>query len=280
MPTSSRASFTVSDGQNTRRFAGKSVVITGGTGGVGRAVVTAFLDEGADVVVLGSSESRLEALGREKNSTRLATARLDLRDGAEVIRKAARSVGHKLGRVDVLVNCAGVAVQARLLDITESQWDQTFAVNLKGAFFLSQEFARQMISRGGGVIVNVSSADAFRGNEGLYADYCASKAGLSHLTEAMAFELAQNGIRCNAVAPGPVSTPMMEFAEGEDVHRFYVRNVAQRRFSTPEEQAKVILFLASDDASNITGEIVKVDGGWMLGMWPDPKFEPDEERRQ
>jgi len=258
------------------RFSGKNVVVTGGTGGVGKGIVAAFLDEGAEVVVLGSAESRLEALRREMDSPHLATARLDLRDGAEAIRRAAKDVGGRLGQVHVVVNCAGVAVQTPVLDITEEQWDQTFAVNLKGAFFLSQEFARQMSSAGGGVIVNISSADGFRGSEALYADYCASKAGLSHLTTAMAFELAHLGIRCNAVAPGPVATPMMDFAGDESVYDYYVQSMAQRRFSSPEEQAKAVLFLASEDASNITGETMRVDGGWMIGMWPDPKFVPKE----
>jgi NAD(P)-dependent dehydrogenase (short-subunit alcohol dehydrogenase family) len=258
------------------RFIGKNVVVTGGTGGVGKAMVTAFLAEGAKVVVLGSAESRLQALLREIGAPRLSTAQLDLREGAETIRRVARAVGAQLGEVHVLVNCAGVAVQTPVLDITEEQWDQTFAVNLKGAFFLSQEFARQMSGGGGGVIVNISSADGFRGNEALYADYCASKAGLSHLTTAMAFELAPLGIRCNAVAPGPVATPMMDFADDESVYEYYVQSIAQRRFSSPEEQAKAVLFLASEDASNITGETLRVDGGWMIGMWPDPKSQPKQ----
>jgi NAD(P)-dependent dehydrogenase (short-subunit alcohol dehydrogenase family) len=259
------------------RFAGRNVVITGGTGGVGRAIVQAFLDEEATVMLLGSAQERLDALSAELKSPSLATRRLDLREGADAIGAVAQEIGDQLGEIHVLVNCAGIATQAPLLEITERQWDETLAVNLKGAFFLSQQVARRMISDGTeGAIVNVSSADAFRGSEGLYADYCASKAGLSHLTEAMAFELAQYGIRCNAVAPGPVATPMMAFADDETVYRYYVRNIAQRRFSTPEEQARVILFLASDHASNITGETVKVDGGWMLGMWPDPSFEPQQ----
>jgi 3-oxoacyl-[acyl-carrier protein] reductase len=258
------------------RFADKNVVVTGGTGGVGKAIVRAFLAEDATVMALGSAQQRLDSLSREVESSRLATERLDLREGAEAINRVVQAVVAELGGIHVLVNCAGVAAQALVLEITEAQWDETLAVNLKGAFFLSQEVARQMVRDGiKGAIVNVSSADAFRGSEGLYADYCASKAGLCHLTEAMAFELAQHGIRCNAVAPGPVATPMMDFAEDESVYRYYVRNIAQRRFSTPDEQARVILFLASDDASNITGETIKVDGGWMLGMWPDPRFEPE-----
>lgn len=257
------------------RFVGKNVVVTGGTGGVGKAIVRAFLEEGATVLVLGSAASRLEALRNEIDCAGLLTAELDLRAGAEAIRGVAGDLGTRLGGIHVLVNCAGVATQTPVLEITEAQWDETFAVNLRGAFFLTQEVARQMVRDAiRGAIVNVSSVDAFRGNEGLYADYCASKAALCHLTEALAFELAQHGIRCNAVAPGPVATPMMDFAGDEAVYRYYVRNVAQRRFSSPEEQAKVILFLASDEASNITGETVKVDGGWMLGMWPDPRFEP------
>jgi 3-oxoacyl-[acyl-carrier protein] reductase len=256
------------------RFSERAVIVTGGTGGIGKAIVHAFLDEGARVMVLGSSEPRLQALREELDAKSLNVLKLDLRDGADRIQQVALTAVDELGSVDVLVNCAGVAFQTPLLEITEDQWDVTLSVNLKGAFFLSQACARTMVGSGGGVIVNVCSADSFRGSEALYADYCASKAALAHLTSVMALELGALGVRCNAVAPGPVATPMMDFAGDEATFRYYTQLVAQRRFSTPEEQAKAVLFLASDDASNITGETLRVDGGWMLGMWPDPALEP------
>ena len=186
------------------------MIVTGGTGGIGRAIVRAFLDEGASVLVFGSDEGRLEALRVEMNSADLDTAKLDLREGAGAMREAVLAAIGRMGRLHVLVNCAGVAFQTPVLDIDESQWDETLTVNLKSAFFLSQEAARHMATVGGGAIVNVSSADCFI-VEALYADYSASKAGLSHLTTAMAFELAHLGVRCNAIAPGPTTTPMMGF---------------------------------------------------------------------
>jgi 3-oxoacyl-[acyl-carrier protein] reductase len=258
------------------RFDRQGVLLTGGTGGIGKAIARGFLAEGAQVLALGSNAPRLEVLKQELESTHLATLVLDLRSGADEVRQAVDAAVETLGRIDVLVNCAGVAFQTPILDISEEQWDTTLTVNLKSAFFLSQECARRMVSAGGGAIVNVASIDAFRGCDALYADYCASKAGLAHLTTAMALELGALGVRCNAVAPGPVATPMMDYAEQDpETYRVYTRLVAQRRFSTPEEQARVVLFLASDDASNITGETVRVDGGWMLGMWPNPAAEPE-----
>lgn len=257
------------------RFDGMSALVTGGTGGIGSAIVRAFLDDGANVVVFGSSRTRLDALRETCDSERLRTLELDLRGGATEVVDATRAAIAEFGRLDILVNCAGVAFQTPILEISEEQWDTTLAVNLKSAFFLSQAAARHMVDNGGGSIINVCSVDSYRGGEALYADYSASKAALAHLTQVLTLELGPRGIRCNAIAPGPVATPMMDFADDPTTYNTYVRHLAQRRFSSPEEQARVVLFLASDDASNIAGEVVRVDGGWALGMWPDPSLEPE-----
>ncbi|HMK91398.1 MAG TPA: SDR family oxidoreductase, partial [Thermoleophilia bacterium] len=220
---------------------------------------------------LGRRADALEALasGGEK---RIHTAALDLRDVAAV-RATAEAWIARLGRIDVLVNCAGVAFLTPVLEITKEEWDETLATNLTGAFFLSQEIARHMVAHGGGAIVNVSSVDAFIA-ESPWAGYNASKAGLNQLTRSMAFELGHLGLRCNAVAPGFTMTPMMAYASDQATWRQYMRVIPARRFCTPEEQARVVLFLASDDASYVNGETIRVDGGELHGFWSDPSLEP------
>ena len=255
------------------RFEGKNVIVTGGTGGIGRAIVKAFLDEGATVLVYGSDDGRLATLEEDFKAPSLQTTKLDLRDDVSVLQRVTREAIERMGRLHVLVNCAGVAYQTPVLEIDEEQWDQTHTVNLKAAFFLSQEAARHMAANGGGAIVNVCSADSYI-IEALYADYCASKAGLAHLATAMSFELAHLGVRCNGIAPGPTATPMMSFADNQDTYRLYAQSIPMRRFSTPEEQASAVLFLASDEASFVSGVTLRVDGGWVTGMWSDPKLEP------
>ena len=255
------------------RFDDKNVIVTGGTGGIGRAIVRAFLDEGAAVLVYGSDSGRLETLEDEMATASLKTMEVDLRGDVTTLQQRTRQAIEAMGRLHVLVNCAGVAYQTPVLEIDEEQWDQTLTVNLKAAFFLSQEAARHMATAGGGAIVNICSADSFI-IESLYADYCAAKAGLAHLTTAMAFELAHSGVRFNGVAPGPTATPMMGFADNQDTYRSYTKTIPMRRFSTPEEQANAVLFLASDEASFVNGETLRVDGGWVTGMWSDPKLEP------
>ena len=177
-----------------------------------------------------------------------------------------------MGRVHVLVNCAGVAFEVPVLDIGGAQWDEVIAVNLTAPFVLSQELARHMVASGGGCIVNVSSVDAFIA-ESPYADYNASKAGLSMLTRSMAFELGHLGVRVNAVAPGATVTPMLEGGFEERVYRRYMDITPAKRYATPEEQANVVLFLASDEASYVNGVTVRVDGGMLQGFWADPRLD-------
>jgi 3-oxoacyl-[acyl-carrier protein] reductase len=253
------------------RFEGKHVIVTGATGGIGLAIVEAFLREGATVLGLGRRRDALAALA-DRGQVRLHTAVLDLRD-VEAIRKTAEEWIARLEHVDVLVNCAGVAFLTPVLEITREEWDETIATNLTGAFFLSQEVARHMVARGGGAIVNISSVDSFIA-ESPWAGYNASKAGINQLTRSMAFELGHLGLRCNAVAPGFTMTPMMDYAKDETTWRQYMKVIPMRRFCTPQEQAAVVLFLASDQASYINGETIRVDGGELHGFWSDPSLEP------
>jgi NAD(P)-dependent dehydrogenase (short-subunit alcohol dehydrogenase family) len=253
------------------RFEGRNVIVTGGSSGIGRAIVLAFAAEGATVCAGARSAERLAEVVAAAPEGRVEARVLDVRDVPEV-RRAVREWTEKKGRLHVLVNCAGIAPEVPVLDITPEQWHDVMATNLTGAFFAAQEAARHMAAQGGGVIVNISSVDATIA-ESPYADYGASKAALSQLTKCMAFELAHLGVRCVAVAPGLTATPM-GFIDDDKTRRAYMGVIPMRRLARPEEQATVVLFLASDEASYVTGVTVPVDGGILHGFWANPSLTP------
>jgi len=253
------------------RFDGRNVMVTGATGGIGRAIVDGFLEEGATVLALGRRQAALNELA-SRGERRLQVAGLDLRDPAAIV-AVARTWIERLGQIHVLVHCAGVAFLRPVLEITLEEWNETLQTNLTGAFLLSQEIARHMVAHGGGAIVNIASVDAFIA-ESPWAGYNASKAGLVQLTKSMAFELGHLGLRCNAVAPGFTMTPMMDYSKEPATWNQYMRVIPMRRFASPAEQARVVLFLASDEASYVNGVTIRVDGGELHGFWSDPSLEP------
>ncbi|MDQ6817354.1 MAG: SDR family oxidoreductase, partial [Actinomycetota bacterium] len=178
-----------------------------------------------------------------------------------------------LGGLDVLINNAGIAYMEPFLDLTEEHWTETLDTNLSGAFFASQVAARQMVDHGGGSIINIASTDSFV-VEAPAAHYMASKAALAHLTRCIAVELGHLGVRCNAVCPGFTKTTMTAEGWGPSLWESYMRRIPLRRPADPREQAAVVLFLASEDASYINGETVVVDGGQLTGFWYRPEDEP------
>ncbi|MBI2237482.1 MAG: SDR family oxidoreductase [Actinobacteria bacterium] len=255
------------------RFEGKNVIVTGGSSGIGRAVVLAFAEEGAGVLAAGRDADRLSAVRAEAPPGRVETAVVDGSIPEEAKRMVRDAVG-RMGRVHVLVNNAGIALSDGVLEITEETWNLTLATNLTGAFFASQEAARHMVEEGGGAIVNVASIDAIAA-ESPQADYNVSKAGMVMMTKSFAHELGHLGIRCNAVAPGLTLTPMVEQDVADDVfRRDYLRQIPMRRAGRPGEQAAVVLFLASEEASFVNGETVVVDGGQLTGAWYDARLAP------
>jgi NAD(P)-dependent dehydrogenase (short-subunit alcohol dehydrogenase family) len=241
------------------RMAGRRAPITGGAGGIGLACARRLLAEGAEVVLLDRRADALSAAG-----IGAAPVACDIRDPGAVAAAVPRAAGLLGGPADVLVNSAGVYRIAPLLDLTPEEWDEVQAVNLRGTFLAGRAVAAALIAAGRpGAIVNISST------AGLVADaaepsahYNASKAGVLALTRQMAVEWAPYSIRANAVCPGVIDTPMLRIMDDPAAGAAYLQTgVPQRRLGSADEVAAVIAFLASDDASYLTGAAVPVDGG-------------------
>jgi meso-butanediol dehydrogenase / (S,S)-butanediol dehydrogenase / diacetyl reductase len=255
-----------------RRFDGKTVIVTGASSGMGQEISWRFADEGAHVVAVDVNGSGLAETQAKGAAGAIEPLVLDVSDPAAV-QKAVGEVSDRLGHINVMVNCAGIAPMTGVLEITPEQWQRVIGTNLSGVFYMSQAAARNMVDNGGGVIVNISSCNSFI-VESPYADYNASKAGVNLLTQSMAFELGHRGVRCVAVAPGMTMTPMMDFTHDQETYRGYLERIPMRRPAVPRDQANVVLFLASDDAAYITGITIRVDGGIMQGFWADPRMAP------
>lgn len=248
------------------QFTSRVVLVTGGATGIGLASVAEFARCGAKVMIAGRNASRLRAAVDESPKERVASVVTDVRE-PEQCRAAVRATIAKFGALDILVNCAGVVQAESILEISEATWNDTFATNLSGAFFTSQEAARWMLSQGrSGVIVNVASVDALVA-ESPQAHYNCSKAALVMLTKCFAYELGHHGIRCNAVAPGLTATAMAPTStDTPGPYKDWINRIPLHRAATPAEQAKVIAFLASEDAAYVNGETLVSDGGALIGL--------------
>jgi len=248
-------------------FGGKVALVTGGTSGIGEATVHAFARAGAAVTFTGRDETRGRKVRAEAGAAgaRVEFIQGDLKD-ARFCDRLVDEARARMGRLDVLVNNAGILHRVGALETSDEQWLETMAVNLNAVFFLSRAAARVMRAEGGGAIVNVASELAVFADKGAAA-YCASKGAIVQLTRAMALDLARDNIRVNAVCPGEVHTQMLEKAVAdrgmtlEEGLRRLGRRVPIRRVSKPREIAATILFLASDDASYVTGTALSADGG-------------------
>jgi NAD(P)-dependent dehydrogenase (short-subunit alcohol dehydrogenase family) len=246
------------------RFAGRGVIVTGGGRGIGQATARAFAAEGADVLVLGRTAADLEDTVAQitADGGQAWLLPCDVTDEAQVEEAVGRAAG-RWGRIDVLVNNAGIDDDTPFLEIDRARWRAVIGTNLTGVFLMSQAVARVMASSGGGVILHTASIDA-SGGDGPYAAYNASKAGLLGLNRTMALELAAHGIRSNCVSPGFTHTVMTEKAVGPKLMEYLngsFTRVPIRRLVRTDEIAQAFLFLASDQASAITGIDLRVDGG-------------------
>jgi len=243
------------------RFENKVVLITGGTRGIGFATAQLFAGEGARVVVVGREADRATEAGLRVNGRGEAG---DVSKSTDCERIVSRTLSLH-ARLDVLVNCAGVIFRNRTVEQTsEQEWDQTFDVNVKGTFLMSK-YAIPALREAQGCIVNVSSYVGLVGFAGASA-YAASKAAILNLTRSMALDHAREGVRVNAVCPGSVDTDMIhaawqQFGDVEQARELWADKHPLGRIAAPQEVGRAILFLASDEASFITGVALPVDGG-------------------
>lgn len=248
-------------------FAGKTVVVTGSSRGIGRRIAERFYACGANVVFCGRSESAGEQLLDEVaqgDDTRFMYQAVDVSCVAELEALMAAAEA-RFGSLDVLVNNAGIWSKGDVFEVTEEQWEQVMGIDLKSTFFASQAFARRCRDAGRpGAIVNISSINAIRARPGC-AVYNVAKAGVKSVTETFALEAGPYGIRVNAVGPGSVPTDLNAAAYAKPgVEEAYNATVPLGRRGQKDEIANAVLFLASDGASYLTGQTIYAEGGWLL----------------
>jgi len=251
-----------------QRFAGKTAIVTGAGSGIGHAIAQALAAEGAAVVIadINPATGADAAAAIVAAGGRAIAIPADVADEAQVAQLVAQSVA-QLGQVDILVNNAGVVAHKLLIDMEREVWDRQLAVQLTGPFLASRHVARHLIARGApGRIVNISSVSALMGRVKGGA-HCASKAGLTLLTKVLAMELGAYGITVNAVAPGLIDVPAQrdEMNLSSAYKDRYLQEVPLGRIGQPEDIARTVLFLCSDDAAWVSGQLHVVDGGLMAG---------------
>jgi 3-oxoacyl-[acyl-carrier protein] reductase len=252
------------------RLEGKVALITGGAAGIGQATAFRFADEGAKVVIcdvnVEQGDAMVQALGPEHSFCKVDVT------NREAVQKWVDDVAETYGQIDVLVNNAGILADATLVKVKDGQlvkqmaedaFDRVIAVNLKGVFNCTQAVAPHMIRQGSGVILNASSVVGLDGNFG-QTNYVATKAGVVGMTKVWARELGRHGIRVNALAPGLIATEILSSMPDEVLDRMRKR-IPLGRLGKPEEVANAYLFLASDEASFISGAVLRVDGAFVVG---------------
>ncbi|OKO68712.1 SDR family oxidoreductase [Bradyrhizobium sp. NAS96.2] len=239
----------------------KVALVTGAARGIGLAAAKRFLADGWRVALLDIEDELLRAAVaalKQPDDTLALTCDVSDADG---VTKAITAITGRFGRLDALVNNAGTAVFAPVLETSDADWNRIMAVNLTGPFLCTKAAAPVMREHGGGAIVNITSISAVRAST-LRSAYGTSKAGLAHLTKQLAVELASLGIRVNGVAPGPVETAMAKAVHTPEIRADYHDAIPLNRYGLEEELAEAIFFLCSDRASYITGQILAVDGGF------------------
>jgi len=244
-------------------FEGKVAVVTGAARGIGQAIARRLAQEGADVVIcdlqvewLAETAGIVEGLGRKA----LPLA-VDVGD-SETVNACINEVVKVFGKVDIMVNNAGITKDTLLVRMSDDDWDAVLRVNLKGTFLFSRAVAKHMMKQRSGAIINIASISGVIGTAG-QANYAASKAGVIALTKSTANELASRGVRANAIAPGFISSKMTD-ALSEDVRKQYLSRIPLGRFGTVEDIANAVVFLASEQSSYMTGQTLHVNGGMVM----------------
>ncbi|MEW6452635.1 MAG: SDR family NAD(P)-dependent oxidoreductase [Pseudomonadota bacterium] len=240
---------------------GKVALVTGAARGIGLAAAKRFLADGWRVALLDIEAETLSATMTALGKPEATLALLCDVSDAQAVAASIAKVSERFGRLDALVNNAGIAIFKPLLETTKDDWNRVLAVNLSGPFICTQAAAPLMREHGGGAIVNITSISGLRAST-LRTAYGTSKAGLAHLTKQFAVELATLGIRVNAVAPGPVDTAMAKAVHTPAIRADYHDTIPLNRYGLEEELAEAIFFLCSDRASYITGQVLAVDGGF------------------
>jgi NAD(P)-dependent dehydrogenase (short-subunit alcohol dehydrogenase family) len=244
---------------------GRTCIVTGASSGLGRHFARSLASVGATVVVAARRIDRVDEVVSdiEQSGGVAIGVSMDV-TSAESVRAALEKAQREVGVIDLVVNNAGVASTRPLLEHSEHTWDEAIDTNLKGAYLVATEAARRMVAAGvSGAIVNMASITGLRVAGGV-APYCASKAGLIHLTRSMALELARHRIRVNAIAPGYISTELNQAFLASEAGQKLMSRVPQRAFGTPDDLLGALLLLASNAGAYMTGSVVSVDGGHLV----------------
>jgi len=240
---------------------GKTAVVTGAARGIGRQIAEELAGEGADLAICDLKEEWLAdtAAAAEKLGRQVLCLGVDVSDADGVSEAGTRAV-ERFGKIDVLINNAGITKDGLLVRMSEEDWDSVISVNLKGAFLFTKAVAKPMMKQRSGAIVNIASIIGLIGNAG-QCNYAASKAGLIALTKSTAKEMASRNVRVNAVAPGFIESKMTEVLP-EDVQKRMLEAIPMQRLGQPVDVARAVLFLVSEAASYVTGQVLTVSGGW------------------
>ncbi len=241
---------------------GKVALVTGASRGLGRAIAQGLAEAGADLVLTSRHLREVEAVAADlrRGGRQVLPIQADVIQEAEVEEAVARAVS-SMGKIDILVNNAGINIRKPVLELTESDWDQTLDTNLKGCFLMARAVGRHMLGRRAGSVVNIASMLA----SVVHADraaYASSKGGLVQLTRVLAVEWASYNVRANAICPGPFLTELNKaILDDPEKMKYFMDRLPMKRFGRPEELVGSVVFLASDKASYLTGVIIPMDGG-------------------
>lgn len=248
---------------------GKVAIITGARRGMGKSHALKLAKAGAKVVVSDISQDECQLVVNEiqKAGGEGLAIKVDVTKKAEVDEMVKKTI-EKFGKVDVLVNNAGIAPMVSFLEMKEEDWDRVLDINLKGYFLCAQAAVKEMVKQKSGTIVNIASIEMGQVGFGApyNAHYCASKGGIAAMTQSLAVELAPYNIRVNAIAPGFIETPMLDVLKDlPDMKKALLARVPMGRMGRPEEISNLVLFLATEESSYMTGSIVVIDGGFLAG---------------